>query len=56
MGFSFPMGFLRESHRHGITNMPTMGIEMGRVHVTTGMGVATLSSVSKFLMVDLMRM
>jgi len=51
-----PMGFPRESHANGNTNMPKMGMAMGRVHVTMGMGTATFSGVPKFPLVDSMQM
>ena len=46
----------RDVHGNGITNMPKMGMGMGRVHVTMGMGMATFSCVPKFPSVDSMRM
>ena len=40
-GIPIPVGFPREFHGSGNTNVPKMGIGMGRVHVTVGMGMAT---------------
>ena len=50
------MGFPWESHKNVNTNMPKMGMGMGRVHATMGMGMATFSCVPKFQLVDSMRM
>jgi len=50
------MGIPWESHGNGNTNMPKMGMGMGRVHETMGMGRATFSCVPKFPSVDSMRM
>jgi len=47
---------VRDVHGNGNTNMPKMGMGMGSVHVTMGMGRATLSCVPKFPSVDSMRM
>jgi len=46
----------RDVHGNGKTNMPKMGMGMGRVHVTMGMGMATFSCVPKFPSDDSMRM
>ena len=55
-GISIRMGLPWEFRGNGNTNMPKMGIGMGRVHVTEGVGMPTFSCVLKFPSVDLMRM
>jgi len=51
-GIPIPMGFTWESHGYGNTNMPRMGMGIGRVQVTMGIGMVTFSCVPKFPSVD----
>jgi len=57
-GIPIPIKFPWDSHGNGNTNMPkmVMGMRIGRVYVTMGMGMATFSCMQKFPSVDSMRM
>jgi len=46
-GIPISMGFASESHGTGNTNMPRMGMGIGRVHVTMGMGIWLLFMCAK---------